>query len=134
MYIQQTPIKDHKAVWLALQAIKGVGRDTAKYLCGKLGVGYDVHMNQLTSKHLETLDSYLNNMTLGSQLDKKVCDDIQRLVRINTTRGWRHFEGYPVRGQRTITNAMTARRNPRRLGLMGPTYDLKMKDRKKKNS
>eukprot|EP01024_Parvocaulis_polyphysoides_P008613 TRINITY_DN1256_c2_g1_i1.p3 TRINITY_DN1256_c2_g1~~TRINITY_DN1256_c2_g1_i1.p3 ORF type:complete len:136 (+),score=3.18 TRINITY_DN1256_c2_g1_i1:81-488(+) len=134
MYIQQTFIQDSRQVWAGLRKIKGIGTETAEYLCSKMGVGYNIRMNQLTGQHLEILESYLNRMTLGAMLEKKECDDIQRLVRINCRRGWRHFEGYPIYGQRTSTNAMTARKNPRRLGLMGPTYDLKSTgSRSKKN-
>eukprot|EP01025_Chloroclados_australasicus_P015978 TRINITY_DN177_c1_g1_i2.p4 TRINITY_DN177_c1_g1~~TRINITY_DN177_c1_g1_i2.p4 ORF type:complete len:135 (+),score=3.21 TRINITY_DN177_c1_g1_i2:135-539(+) len=133
MYIQQTFIKDTSLVWQGLKAIKGISTHTSMYLCSKLGVGFDVRMNQLTSTHLETLEGYLGKMTLGAQLERKECENIQRLVRINCTRGWRHVEGLPVHGQRTRTNAMTARYNPRRLGLMGPTFDLKMPNKKKKN-
>eukprot|EP01023_Acetabularia_acetabulum_P039230 TRINITY_DN3765_c0_g1_i3.p1 TRINITY_DN3765_c0_g1~~TRINITY_DN3765_c0_g1_i3.p1 ORF type:complete len:123 (+),score=11.62 TRINITY_DN3765_c0_g1_i3:27-395(+) len=102
MYIQQTFIKDSKQVWAGLCKIRGIGRETAYYLCSKLGVGLNIRLEQLTGQQLETLDEYLNRMTLGAMLDKKECDDIQRLVRINCRRGWRHFEGYPVYGQRTF--------------------------------
>lgn len=34
------------------------------------------------------------------------------LYDIGTVRGWRRVNGYPVRGQRTKTNAQTARKMP----------------------
>jgi small subunit ribosomal protein S13 len=53
------------------------------------------------------------NFTVEGELRKRVRQDIQRLIEINSYRGIRHRRGLPARGQRTKTNART-KRGPRR--------------------
>lgn len=46
----------------------------------------------------------------GDELKRAVRDDILRLIEAKTRRGRRHELGLPLRGQRTSTNASTARK------------------------
>jgi small subunit ribosomal protein S13 len=47
---------------------------------------------------------------IGDELKRSIRDDILRLIEAGTYRGKRHELGLPVRGQRTHTNAQTARK------------------------
>lgn len=49
-------------------------------------------------------------MTIESDLRRKVQDDIARLRDMGTYRGRRHAMGLPVRGQRTRSQILTARK------------------------
>jgi len=57
---------------------------------------------------------------VGDELKRSIRDDILRLIDAKTYRGKRHVLGLPVRGQRTSTNAQTARKFRRHL-----MYDVK---------
>lgn len=52
---------------------------------------------------------------VGDELKRSIRDDILRLIEAKTYRGRRHELGLPVRGQRTSTNAATARKFKRHL-------------------
>lgn len=52
---------------------------------------------------------------IGDELKRATRDDILRLIEAKTYRGRRHELGLPVRGQRTSTNAQTARKFKRHL-------------------
>ena len=61
-------------------------------------------MNQIF-KLVETL-----NMPLANDLRRLTLLDKQKLISIKSYRGLRRKKGFPVRGQRTHTNAKTAKR------------------------
>jgi small subunit ribosomal protein S13 len=52
---------------------------------------------------------------VGDELKRSVRDDILRLIEARTYRGRRHELGLPARGQRTSTNAQTARKFKRHI-------------------
>jgi small subunit ribosomal protein S13 len=52
---------------------------------------------------------------VGDELKRSMRDDILRLIEAKTYRGRRHELGLPVRGQRTSTNAQTARKFKRHI-------------------
>ncbi len=83
----------------------------------------------LKKKHLGLLDLtinkklYLNlNKKVKRHSKKYVFKNIKFLINTNTYRGKRHYYKYPVRGQRTHTNAKTARKQLLNI------YDIKKKN------
>ena len=109
-----------ETVYLKLIKIKGIGPTLAKDICIKLGISLHSSYNSLSSspEKLDGLTSILGSMRSPgksstpiefalTQFNKK---KILRLVDLNTFRGRRHKLGYPVRGQRTRSNAQSARR------------------------
>jgi ribosomal protein S13 len=52
---------------------------------------------------------------VGDELKRSIRDNILRLIEAKTYRGRRHELGLPVRGQRTSTNAQTARKFKRHI-------------------
>ena len=68
-------------------------------------------------KHLSLLNVIINkklyfdlNKKVKKHSKKYVFKNIKFLINTNTYRGKRHYYKYPVRGQRTHTNAKTARK------------------------
>jgi small subunit ribosomal protein S13 len=55
----------------------------------------------------------LSDITITSDLKKLKQIIAKNLVAIKSYRGLRRINGFPVRGQRTHTNAKTAKRNKR---------------------
>ncbi|KZT68138.1 mitochondrial 30S ribosomal protein S13 [Daedalea quercina L-15889] len=52
----------------------------------------------------------LKNIKIGAELRREMRDNIAHLRNIGTWVGKRHAQGFPVRGQRTQSNASTARK------------------------
>lgn len=106
-------IPDNKHAVIALTAIYGVGRSSAKKICTSAGIKPGEKIKNLTEADLEKLRSETAKYTVEGDLRREVSMNIKRLMDIGTYRGLRHRRGLPVRGQRTRTNART-RKGPRR--------------------
>ncbi len=94
--------------------IYGIGRKSAQEILAQTGVNPDTRVKDLTdadeAKLREAIDhSYI----VEGDLRRQTALDIKRLSEIGCYRGTRHRRGLPVRGQRSKTNARTARA-PRR--------------------
>ena len=103
----------HKHTVIALTAIYGVGRSSARDICQVTGVAPDAKVKDLTEAELEALRSEIGKRKVEGDLRRDISMNIKRLMDLGTFRGLRHRRGLPVRGQRTRTNART-RKGPRR--------------------
>ncbi|WP_337996985.1 30S ribosomal protein S13 [Oleispirillum naphthae] len=101
-------IPTNKRVLIALTYIYGIGPKMAKEICGKVGIGDERRMNQLSDEEVlrirEVIDS---DYTVEGDLRRETTMNIKRLMDLKCYRGLRHRRGLPVRGQRTHTNART---------------------------
>merc|ERR1712036_81169 len=67
-------------------------------------------LKDLDSFELEQLKNYLtSNFTLDKLLVAKVNKNVKKKIDLGTYEGRRHNLGYPVRGQRTLSNGKTQR-------------------------
>ena len=103
----------HKHAEVALTAIYGIGRTSARKICAVTGVGPAVKIKDLTEEEVEKLRSEVAKHQVEGDLRREVSMNIKRLMDLGTYRGIRHRRGLPLRGQRTKTNART-RKGPRR--------------------
>ncbi|CAG8778915.1 4396_t:CDS:2, partial [Racocetra fulgida] len=72
---------------------------------------YSVDVTQMAAKsQIQQISLELSNMKIETDLKREVINNIMHHRSIGTYKGKRHVMGYPVRGQRTKTNARTARR------------------------
>lgn len=110
MFVHGINIPDHKLVHLALQRINGIGQSTATQICSQLCISPRTTVKQLPEHKTLKLSEHLTNFTIGSEKHKEMTEDIVKLVNIGTYRGIRLQRSLPVRGQRTRTNAVTAKR------------------------
>jgi small subunit ribosomal protein S13 len=112
IYIFESKIPDDKSVLCALTYIYGINKSTSLLICKKLGFSKNFKVNNLSSEQinqlLKTLESL--NISLGSNLKKLKQVNLKKLISIKSYRGLRKTYGLPVRGQRTHTNARTARK------------------------
>jgi len=104
----------HKHTVIALTAIYGVGRSSARDICQATGVAPDAKVKDLTEAELEALRGEIGKRKVEGDLRRDISMNIKRLMDLGTFRGLRHRRGLPVRGQRTRTNART-RKGPRRM-------------------
>jgi ribosomal protein S13 len=83
MYILDTEINNNDSVFFGLQKIYGIGKFESSNICNKLGFSFNYKINELSEKQMVQLIKLIEML--------------------------RKLKGLPVRGQRTHTNAKTAR-------------------------
>jgi small subunit ribosomal protein S13 len=105
------PVNKHAEI--ALTAIYGIGRHTARKICTDSGIQPHVQIKDLTEAELEAVRAEVTKYTIEGDLRRTVSMNIKRLMDLGSYRGIRHRRGLPLRGQRTRTNART-RKGPRR--------------------
>jgi small subunit ribosomal protein S13 len=115
LYLLETNLPENKSVFFALTKIYGIGKNTAFFICKKLGFSVNLKIKDLTQEQImeivqlvDSLDLLLNN-----ELKKFKSLTLKNLISIKSYRGLRRVRGLPVRGQRTHTNAKSARKNKR---------------------
>jgi small subunit ribosomal protein S13 len=103
---------DQKKIIIGLTKIYGIGPSNSKYICKNLGFTENVCMHHLTSIQIFKLAKFLDNLDINTGLDLKqqISNFKKRLLTIKSYRGIRHNYGFPIRGQRTRTNAQTSKR------------------------
>ena len=107
-------IPREKRVEVALTYIYGIGRTSARKICGKVNVDGDIKSDQLSEGDLVRLREVIEReYKVEGDLRRETAQNIKMLMDIGCYRGLRHRRGLPVRGQRTHTNART-RKGPRK--------------------
>jgi len=111
MYLLNTNLDNKKIVYFALRKIYGIGTKGADQVCNKVGISKNIRIHQLSNKQIEKITFFINEFfKIGSELHQEKRKNKNRLIQIATYRGFRHTMGLPLRGQRTHTNAKTARK------------------------
>ena len=102
-------IPDRKKALFSLTSVYGVGQKRAAIILNEANVDPDKRAAELTTNELSRIQKALERFRLEGDLRRQVSDNIDRLIRIRAYRGLRHQVKLPCRGQRTRTNARTAR-------------------------
>jgi small subunit ribosomal protein S13 len=112
IYLFESKIPENKSVLYALTNIDGIGKTQASLICCKLGFSINLKVKDLTKEQITRLIKVVQtlNIELAGDLKKKKILTAKRLLLIKSYRGLRRNQGLPVRGQRTHTNARTARK------------------------
>ena len=106
-------IPDRKHIEVALTAIYGIGRSTARKICDDSGIRRNIAVKDLPDNDLEKLRKQITDYVIEGDLRRDINLNIKRLRDLGSYRGIRHRRGLPVRGQRTRTNAR-GRKGPRK--------------------
>ncbi|PTU18065.1 hypothetical protein P175DRAFT_0503952 [Aspergillus ochraceoroseus IBT 24754] len=127
-----TNVDGKQKIMYALTQIKGVGRRYSNLVCKKADVDLNKRAGELTTEELERVVTILQNPTqykipswflnrqrditdgkdsqvLSNALDSKYREDLERLKKIRSHRGLRHYWGLRVRGQHTKTTGRRGR-------------------------
>jgi small subunit ribosomal protein S13 len=113
--IEGVDLPRNKRVDIALTAIYGLGRASAKKVLDEAKVDHSIRTQDLSEVEIAAIREVIQRrFKVEGDLRKEISMNIKRLIDINAYRGIRHKRGLPVRGQRTHTNART-RKGPRRL-------------------
>jgi len=112
VYLLETKLLETKSIFFALSTIYGIGRTKSFLICKQLGFSTNLKVKSLSDdqilKILKLIET--SNLLITSELKKKQILILKRLIFIKSYRGLRRIKGLPVRGQRTHTNAKTARK------------------------
>lgn len=106
-------IPDQKHAVVALTAIFGIGKTTAKAICSASKIAEDAKIKELSEAQIDTLREEVAKYTVEGDLRREISMNIKRLMDLGCYRGLRHRRSLPLRGQRTKTNART-RKGPRK--------------------
>jgi len=101
--------RNKKMQW-ALTYIFGIGLSSSEKILAATGVDPDKRVKDITEDDLSRLKEEIErNYQVEGERRRQVGLDIKRLQEIGCYRGLRHRKRLPLRGQRTKTNAKTAR-------------------------
>ena len=99
-----------KRIEIALTYIYGIGKSSAQAVLANSGIDPSTKVSDLTEDEVVTVrDNISGNYMVEGDLRRAVQLNINRLTEIGCYRGRRHRMNLPVRGQRTRTNARTAK-------------------------
>ena len=119
--ILATDIPGDMSTYSGLTRIRGVSWAFSNALCYTLGIPKGKKISDLNPQEIEKINVFLRNPklpewllnrrkdyetgvtkhVLTNDLDMAKENDIRRLKKIKSYKGWRHATGQPVRGQRT---------------------------------
>jgi len=108
--IEGVDLPRNKRVEVALTYIFGIGPTHASEIIRSTRVNPDTRVKDLTETEVGALRDYISkNFKVEGDLRREVQMNIKRLIEIGCYRGMRHRRNLPAHGQRTRTNARTAK-------------------------
>lgn len=112
VYLFETKLLENKSILFALINIFGIGKFRSFLICKKLGFSVNFKVKDLSSDQILKISKLIesSDFVITSELRKAKSFILKRLVSIKAYRGLRRIKGLPVRGQRTHTNAKSARK------------------------
>ena len=106
-----------KRVEVGLTYIYGIGRKRSNDILTAAEVSPDIRVKDLSEDDVRKISRVIEEQGgVEGDLRKEISMNIKRLMEIGSWRGMRHRRNWPVRGQRTKTNART-RKGPRKGAL-----------------
>ena len=112
VYLFESKLSDNKSVYFGLLSIYGIGKSRSFLICKKIGLGLNLKIKDLSSSQINQILKVVefSGYILANDLKRVTLLSKQRLISIKSYRGLRRKKGFPVRGQRTHTNARTAKK------------------------
>ena len=108
--IEGVDLPRNKRVEIALTYIFGIGMTRSQRILTATGVNPDIRVKDLTEAEENALREFISkNYKVEGDLRREVQMNIKRLIEIGCYRGLRQRRNLPLRGQRTRTNARTAK-------------------------
>lgn len=111
-----------KKVLFALPELYGIGLTRAQQICNELGLPPQLRVADLTeAQQFEIAKKLKEEFVLEGTLRETIKANLQRYMTNGSVRGFRHRNYLPVRGQRTHSNAKSARRTAVARGAVAKT-------------
>jgi small subunit ribosomal protein S13 len=93
-----------------ISSLYGISCKSSIRICRQMGIFYSDTFDQISTDKRLYIESYLSNLTLGLDLQRLVQNRVTDKVRLGGHTGLRISQNLPSRGQRSKTNAQTAKR------------------------
>lgn len=107
-------IPPKKKVGFALRYIYGIGPTRAKSICEQAKIDENVRAGKLTDAEVAHIREIIDAAyRVEGDLRRDIQSNIKLLKDLGSYRGNRHIRHLPCHGQRTHTNARTAKARPR---------------------
>jgi|GEM_PF-2561274 small subunit ribosomal protein S13 len=113
IYFLNKKVKEKIPIKQALMRIFGVGSFLSESFCKKIGINPILKLDEATPKQIALIiDTVFKDKDTfkEEELSRYLYGNSVRLAQIRCYRGLRYKKGLPIRGQRTRTNAKTAKR------------------------
>ncbi|KAI9788672.1 MAG: hypothetical protein M1816_006723 [Peltula sp. TS41687] len=110
VFILGVPFREDRLVKKALESFYGIGPLVSQRIMARYHIYPTMRVGSLADKQVQDITAQLSNMTIENELRRSVRDNIRRLKDMGSYRGKRHDFGLPVRGQRTRTQTVTAKK------------------------
>ena len=112
VYLFDSELPKNKTLLFALINIYGIGKANSFFICKKLGFSRNLIVKDLSKEQISKLIKNIESLPVivAGDLLKSRLLIAKKLVSIKSYRGLRRYQGLPVRGQRTHTNARTSRK------------------------
>lgn len=112
VYLFESEISENKPIFVSLTQIYGIGHFTSVLICKKLGFSRNLKIKDLSKEQILKLIKTIEllKLNIASDLKKSNLLNSKNLISIKSYKGLRRNQGLPVRGQRTHTNARTAKK------------------------
>jgi small subunit ribosomal protein S13 len=102
-------LPNNKSVFIGLSYIKGIGYSRSRIICANLDIIPEVKLVELSVDNIKSLADFIDiYYMIVNKLVRYKINNIKKLIKISSYRGFRHVKGLPLRGQRTHTNAKTS--------------------------
>ena len=113
VYLFESKLPENKFVYFGLTSIYGIGKSRAFLICKKVGLSLNFKIRDLSTSQIHQITKVVESSgyILANDLKRSLLLAKQRLISIKSYRGLRRKKGFPIRGQRTHTNARTAKKN-----------------------
>merc|ERR1712124_189650 len=125
----------NKKIYQVLTNIVGLNSSNSRHICKKFGFQKECTLKNLD---FEQLRNYLmNNFFLEKLLRDQISKNVKKKIDLGIYQGKRHNLGYPVRGQRTLSNGKTQKKLNKFRFYYAPelfTHTFFKNQRKSKNS
>ncbi|PHH70058.1 hypothetical protein CDD82_7362 [Ophiocordyceps australis] len=108
VFVHGINFPEHRLVKSILESFYGIGKTGSARVMAKFCIYSMATVGSLPARTITSLSAELSQMTIGTDAQKKVQENIRRLRNMNTYRGKRHALGLPVRGQRTRNQTSTS--------------------------
>ncbi|KAG4436089.1 hypothetical protein IFR05_008409 [Cadophora sp. M221] len=110
VFILGIPFPETRLLKKSLETFYGIGVQHSTRILAKHSIFPAARLGDLPTKTLLAIDAELSSMKIGNDLRNEMRTNISRLRDMGSYRGRRHAMGYPVRGQRTRSQILTARK------------------------
>lgn len=112
VYLLESKLPEHSSIHFALTKIYGLNKSTSVLICKKLGFSTNFKVETLSKDQINDIIKILDSseLFLTQDLKKLRLSAFKVGVFIQSYKGKRKMKGLPVRGQRTHTNAKTAKK------------------------